>query len=114
MIPSSYQEHTRSTEETFALKEQSVMNSAGIMLGSFTEKIGQVLLRIVPQTAQVRVLSGPLRGKKWIAGASTNSCWLGVYEMQKQNVFRSLIRPGDVVYDLGANVDFILYWPASW
>ena len=82
------------------------MNSAGIKIGSITEKLGQAILRIVPRTAQVRVLSGPLRGRKWIAGASTNSCWLGVYEMPKQKVFRSLIRPGDVVYDLGANVGF--------
>jgi FkbM family methyltransferase len=51
-------------------------------------------------------LCGPLRGKKWIVGASTNGCWLGMYEMQKQNVFRSLIQAGNVVYDLGANVGF--------
>jgi FkbM family methyltransferase len=82
------------------------MNSTGIKVGSITEKLGQAILRIVPRTARVRVLSGPLRGRKWIAGASTNSCWLGVYEMEKQTAFRSLIRPGDVVYDLGANVGF--------
>jgi FkbM family methyltransferase len=82
------------------------MNSAGLKIGSVTEQLGQAMLRIVPRTAVVRVLSGPLRGRKWIAGASTNSCWLGVYEMEKQNVFRSLIRPRDVVYDLGANVGF--------
>lgn len=82
------------------------MNSAGIKIGSITEKLGQAILRIVPRTAQVRVLSGPLRGRKWIAGASTNSCWFGLYEMKKQSAFRSLLRPGDVVYDLGANVGF--------
>jgi FkbM family methyltransferase len=82
------------------------MNSAGIKLSSFTEKLGQAMLRVVPRTARVRVLSGPLRGKKWIAGAGTNSCWLGLYEMPKQKVFRSLIRPGDEVYDHGANVGF--------
>jgi FkbM family methyltransferase len=82
------------------------MNSAGIKLGSFTEKLGQTILRIVPRNAQVRVLSGPLCGKKWIAGSSTNSCWFGLYEKEKQNAFCSLIRSGDVVYDLGANVGF--------
>jgi len=90
----------------FGREAQSAMKSAGIRIGSVTEKLGQAILRIVPRKAQVRVLSGPLRGRKWIAGASTNSCWLGVYEMEKQNAFCSLIRPGDVVYDLGANVGF--------
>ena len=52
------------------------------------------------------MLSGPLLGKKWIAGAGTNGCWLGMYEREKQTVFRALIRPGNVVYDLGANVGF--------
>jgi hypothetical protein len=88
------------------IQAQSAMNSAGIKIGSVTKKLGEAILRIVPQTAQVRVLSGPLRGRKWIAGASTNCCWLGVYDMEKQNAFRSLIRRGDVVYDLGANVGF--------
>ena len=82
------------------------MNSAGIRIGLVTEKLGQAMLRLVPRTARVRVLSGPLFGKKWIAGASTNSCWLGWYEMEKQSAFLSLIRPGDVVYDVGANVGF--------
>lgn len=82
------------------------MNSSGIKVAPVAEKLGQAVLRMVPRTAQVRVLRGPLRGKKWIAGASTNSCWLGTYELKKQTAFSSLIQPGDIVYDLGANVGF--------
>ncbi len=54
----------------------------------------------------MRVLQGPLRGRRWIAGASNHSCWLGCYEVSKQQQLQRLVRPGDVVYDLGANAGY--------
>jgi FkbM family methyltransferase len=71
--------------------------------------IGKALrlpLRLLPSDAQVIIVQGPLRGKKWIAGSSNHGCWLGSYERAKQKAFAATIRPGDVVYDLGANVGF--------
>jgi FkbM family methyltransferase len=32
--------------------------------------------------------------------------WLGSYEWEKRRLFETLVRPGDVVYDIGANVGF--------
>lgn len=63
-------------------------------------------LRLIPKRAVLRVLSGPLRGRRWIAGASTHGCWLGTYEREAQRLFAEHIQPGDVVYDVGANVGF--------
>jgi FkbM family methyltransferase len=63
-------------------------------------------LRLVPRGATMRVLSGELRGWKWIAGAATHGCWLGTYEPEAQRVFRDAVHDGDVVYDVGANVGF--------
>ena len=54
----------------------------------------------------MRVLSGPLRGWRWIAGAATHGCWLGTYERLAQRVFVEHVRPGSVVYDVGANAGF--------
>jgi len=34
-------------------------------------------LRLIPRTAVVRILQGPLRGKKWIVGSSNHRFWLG-------------------------------------
>ncbi len=68
---------------------------------------GRVLrlpLRMIPPGSRVPILRGPLRGKRWIVGSSNHGCWLGLFEYSKQKVFSTTIKPGDVVYDLGANV----------
>jgi FkbM family methyltransferase len=44
-----------------------------------------------------------MRGQRWIVSAGDNSCWLGTYELAKQRLVESLLRPGDVFYDLGAH-----------
>lgn len=54
----------------------------------------------------VPILQGPLRGKRWIAGSSTHGCWFGTYEIETQRAFCGVAKPGDVVYDVGANVGF--------
>ena len=69
--------------------------------------IGRLLrapLRFVPKQMIVPILQGPLRGKKWIAGSSNHGCWLGTYELATQKAFRRVVKRGDVVYDIGANV----------
>lgn len=82
------------------------MNFSGIRSSTSVGKILRWPLRLVPSQAQVRVLQGPLRGKKWIAGSCTHGCWLGSYEYEKQLAFCRELRKGAVVYDLGAHVGF--------
>lgn len=64
------------------------------------------LIRHIPAGAVMPVLQGPLRGARWVAGASDAGCWLGSYEAEVQELLVSLVRPGSVVYDLGANAGF--------
>lgn len=54
----------------------------------------------------MRVPQGPLRGKRWIVGAGNHSFWLGCYETNKQRELKKRIRPGDIVYDLGAHAGY--------
>lgn len=63
-------------------------------------------LRLMRPESVVRIRSGELRGWRWIAGSSTNGCWLGRYERHMQRLFRERIRPGMTVFDVGANVGF--------
>ena len=69
-------------------------------------KVLRAPLRLIPRTAVVPILQGPLRGKKWIVGSSNHGCWLGSYEYEKQRDFQRAIKPNDIVYDIGANVGF--------
>jgi FkbM family methyltransferase len=41
---------------------------------------------------------------KWISGSGPHSNWLGINEISKRKQFASMVRPGQTVYDLGANV----------
>jgi FkbM family methyltransferase len=63
-------------------------------------------MKLMPRGTVLPILKGPLRGKKWVVRSSFQSCWFGVYEYEKQEQFRQTIKPGDVVYDVGANVGF--------
>jgi FkbM family methyltransferase len=79
----------------------------GIALADNLTRAGRVLrmpLRLIPRRTHVRVISGPLRGRRWIAGSSTHGCWIGTVERGKLEIFSSAVRGGDVVYDLGAHV----------
>ena len=64
------------------------------------------LVHAVPRSATGRLLRGPLRGARRIAGASNAGCWLGSYEAEVQELLALTIGPGGAAYDVGANVGF--------
>lgn len=82
------------------------MNLSGILRHRLLGRLLRVPLRLLPPNATMRVLQGPLRGARWIAGASTHGCWLGSYEHDKHRRFAATLQPGQVVYDVGANAGF--------
>lgn len=82
------------------------MNFSGIPYKSIFGKIARFPLKLLPPNLQIPILQGKLKGKKWIVGSSNHGCWLGSYEYEKQLLFEKAIKPGSVVFDLGANVGF--------
>lgn len=83
-----------------------MLNFSGIANSGIVGKALRFPLRLIPRDSVVRVLQGPLRGKKWIAGSSNHGCWLGSYEHSKQQLFQQKVSTGSVVLDVGANVGF--------
>jgi FkbM family methyltransferase len=63
-------------------------------------------LRAIPKGTVVPVLSGQLRGARWVVGRGTEGCWLGTYEPLTRMWLSSLLGPGRVAFDVGANVGF--------
>lgn len=82
------------------------MNSSAISLETMAGKIVRMPLRLIPRNAVVRVLRGPMKGKKWIVGSSLHRCWLGSYELEFQKLLVKEVRSEGVFYDIGANVGF--------
>jgi FkbM family methyltransferase len=71
--------------------------------------VGRLLrlpLRLVPAMRPLPVLSGALAGRRWLSTAGPHGCWLGTYERDLQRLFARTVRPGHVVWDVGANVGF--------
>lgn len=83
-----------------------MINFSKLSNRSLPGKLMRSLLRVVPSNASVRILQGPLRGQRWVAGAATHGCWLGSYESEKQHAIADRLNDGDVFFDVGANVGF--------
>jgi FkbM family methyltransferase len=71
---------------------------------SFLGRTARLPLRLIPDGTRVPVLSGPNRGYHLIKGYGPASYWFGLAERPMQRIAQNCIRPGDIVYDIGANV----------
>ena len=83
-----------------------MINFSGVPNSSLLGRALRWPLRLIPDGTVVRVVQGPLRGKRWIVGSSNHGCWLGSYEAPTQRKLIQLIRPGMVCWDVGAHVGF--------
>lgn len=83
-----------------------IIQEAQLSLRDRLKTIIRLPLQLVPRGAVMRILSGPLRRYRWIAGSAPHGSWLGTYESHVQRLFCERVKPGDVVFDIGANVGF--------
>lgn len=78
-------------------------------INSKHSRLGRILTglaSLIPRSAVVRVVGGPLRGWKWISGSLVHRCWLGLYEREQVLLFAAAARDASVVFDVGANVGY--------
>jgi FkbM family methyltransferase len=83
-----------------------LVNWSAIDPRSVYGRIVRLPSRLLPKSAVMRIRRGPARGMKWIAGSSVHGCWLGTYELAKQNLLQHLVRSEMTVYDIGAQAGF--------
>lgn len=62
--------------------------------------------KLVSPSSVMRVLTGPNRGLKWVAGAGNQSCWLGTYESDHARAIAARVKPGMTVFDVGAHAGY--------
>jgi FkbM family methyltransferase len=82
------------------------MNFSGISNRTLPGKLLRLPLRFIPAEMKLPIMQGRLKGKKWIVGSSDHGCWIGSYEYEKRLLFEKMVRPGSVVFDIGAHVGF--------
>jgi len=60
------------------------------------------------KSVTVTILGGPLKGYKWTFDAtSNNELIFGMWESNMQSIYARYLRPGNVVFDLGAHQGFL-------
>ncbi len=69
------------------------------------QKVSTLLHSLLKNTA-VPVLSGPLKGWKWLPPSGNHAYWLGKHERTYVDAFASCINPGDTVFDIGAQAGY--------
>ena len=80
------------------------MNIFSVKADTPVGKFLRLPLKIIPKGSSVPILFTRARGKKWIAGSGPHSCWLGLNEIGKRKLFTKTVKPGHIVFDVGANV----------
>jgi FkbM family methyltransferase len=71
--------------------------------GSVIGRLARLPLRLIPNGTHMPVLAGLNRGRRFIKGYGPHGYWLGTIERAMQSVVANNVRPGEVVYDVGAN-----------
>lgn len=82
------------------------MNISAISANTWLGKCLRWPLQLLPKGMVVPIMQGKLRGMKWIVGSSVHGCWLGSYEYEKRRLFEKIIKPDNIVFDIGAHVGF--------
>jgi len=86
--------------------ERTLVNWSAIDAQSLVGGIVRLPARLLPAATILHIRRGPARGMKWITGSSVHGCWLGTYEPEKQKALLRFVKPGMVVYDIGAQAGF--------
>ena len=63
-------------------------------------------LRLLPKNMRMPIRKGPAKGMSWIVGSASHGCWLGTYELQKQEALERFVRNNMTIYDIGAQAGF--------
>src|SRR5580704_6835705 len=81
-------------------------DTGALSSGEIFGRLLRAPLKLIPTSTPVRIISGELRGRRWIPESAIHRCWMGWYERDKQHLVANEVLRGSTFYDIGANVGF--------
>jgi FkbM family methyltransferase len=80
-------------------------------MSALLRRLFRPLAKLVPEGMSVPIMAGPLKGQKWIVGAAAGggkglSVVINQSERAQIGYASKIINPGDICFDIGANVGF--------
>jgi hypothetical protein len=81
---------------------------------NFSARAIRSLLRLLPPGMILPILTGRLRGRKWIVGSGVHGCWISSYELENSVHSRKSLLWGREVLNLDANVRFHTLLLPNW
>jgi FkbM family methyltransferase len=73
---------------------------------SWLGKLIRLPFKLIPDTAVLPIVSGPLKGCKWIKGSHNISVLIGTYEKSQSNRFFKEAKKAPIFWDLGSHVGY--------
>lgn len=80
----------------------------------FVSKIVRAPLQFMPESLALPILSGPVRGMRWLVDSSVLRCWLGLYERDRLDQVKAMMGEGSVFYDVGAQAGYHSMHASRW
>lgn len=68
--------------------------------------LARSLLKNLPKSSVVPVMSGPLKGYRWMLHSGVHTYWRGVYEPELAEALEQVVKPGMTCFDCGANAGY--------
>jgi FkbM family methyltransferase len=84
----------------------AIVDTDALSRRSLLGRLLRAPLTLVPTSKPLRILTGEVRGLRWIPESAIHRCWMGWYERDKQRLMAKEVRAGSIFYDVGANVGF--------
>ena len=82
------------------------MNISRFSRGTLFGRLLRLPLDLIPKGTVLPILRGYMRGLKWVKGSGEHGYWLGTYEQGKRLAIENEVKPGQVFFDIGANVGY--------
>jgi len=83
-----------------------ILGIYGKVPDSWKTILGSLIFKFIPKNTIFFILTGKLRGYKWIVNSGVFEYTIGNYEKYKTDLFEKEVNKGDIIFDIGSNAGY--------